>query len=81
MSRADLVIAAGRALWGEPGWQAQMGRAVGIAKDTVQDWRQGRYSPRTGVLVNLLSIARERRAELNRVIDMLEQEIAHNDDL
>lgn len=81
MSKADLIIATGRALWGEPGWQAQMGRAVKVSKDTVQDWRQGRYSPRTGVLVDLLSIAHERRAELNRVIDMLEQEVPRNDDL
>lgn len=66
----NLITRVGKSLYGD-NWQAQMGRELGVHKDTVQDWRQGRSSPRPGVYVDLLRIAVERQAELDGVIDEL----------
>lgn len=65
------VKAAGRALWGEHGWQRAMSEALGVAKDTVQDWRQGRYAPHPNKLERLAQMAVARRRELRAVEAML----------
>jgi len=51
------------------GWsQAELARRVGVHKDTVQDWRQGRSTPRGAVYAEL---AAELRADRRRIDDVL----------
>ncbi len=74
MSR-DIIIRTGEALWGDR-WQTQMAGALGVHKDTVQDWRQGKARPRPGVYIDLLRVAVERTAELDAVIESLKRAAA-----
>lgn len=67
---ADRIVRIGEALWGER-WQAEMARALGVAKTTVQDWRQGRNAPRPGVWADLAAIVDDRRIVLAGVADDL----------
>lgn len=69
------IINIGRALWGDR-WQAPLAAAIGVNRDTVQDWRQGRSRARPTALANILQIARDRRAELDHAIAGLEATIA-----
>ena len=69
----DLIVATGRILWGER-WQAEMSRALGVHKDTVQDWRRGRYSPRPVVWNELLEIASNRVIDLNDIVVAIAKE-------
>lgn len=74
MARANnkLIIQTGEALWGER-WQAEMARALGVHRDTVQDWRQGRAAPRPGVYVDLLRLAQARATAIGALMEPLRQ--------
>lgn len=67
----NLFSRVGLALWGDK-WQTPMSTALGISKATINDWRQGRSSPRAGVWADLLTIARQRAAGLASVIAAIE---------
>ena len=69
---APLIVRTGEALWGKR-WQAEMARALGVSRDTVQDWRQGRTEPRPGVYIDLLRLATERAADLDMVIEEIKR--------
>lgn len=56
---SNLITEIGEALWGDR-WQSDMARALGVHKDTVQDWRQERAEPRPGVFIDLSRIVDER---------------------
>ena len=66
----NFIVRVGQALYGDT-WQAQMARDLQCSKDTVQDWRQGRYTPRPGVFVDLMRIASERASEIDQLIEEL----------
>lgn len=68
----NLIVKTGPLLWGDS-WQAPMARALGVSKDTVQDWKNGRMNPRHGVYTDLLRIAVERQAELDDLVELLKQ--------
>jgi DNA-binding transcriptional regulator YiaG len=70
MADNSIIIRTGLALWGDR-WQAPMAAALGVHKDTVQDWRQGRSTPRPGVYMDLLRIIAERQAEIDDVVEAL----------
>jgi len=63
LTDTDLITRYGRALWGDR-WQSEMARALGVHKDTVQDWKQGRMNPRPGVWEDLREIAGNRLVEI-----------------
>lgn len=65
-SDKDLIIAIGEALWGAQ-WQRDMSRALDVHPDTVQDWRQGRYSPRPPIWLELRALVQSRQDVLVRV--------------
>lgn len=71
MSDSSLIIRIGEALWGER-WQAPMAAALGVHRDTVQDWRQGRFQPRPGVYAQLRMVAAERYVSLGDLLAELE---------
>ncbi len=62
-----LIARAGFALWGEH-WQGEMARVLGIHRDTVQDWRQGRRQPNPGVWRDLRRIAVDRQRDIAGVL-------------
>ena len=76
MTDDEAIIEIGRALWGDPGWQARMADALGVHRDSVQDWRQGRTRPRPGVWRDLARIAAERDAAVGIVRRIIEDKIA-----
>lgn len=68
----NLITRIGRALYGER-WQADMARDLGVHKDTVQDWRQGRAQPRPGVYIDLMRITVERQADLDELLEEMKR--------
>ena len=71
-AEGNIIIAVGEALWGER-WQSEMARALGVSRDTVQDWRQCRKSPRPGVYAELLKLAQSRQGDVSKAIEALGQ--------
>lgn len=61
-----LIVRIGNALYGDR-WQAPLAAAIGVHKDTVQDWRQGRTAPRRGVIEDLRQIVAARRRTLDDI--------------
>lgn len=75
MTDAQLLEAIGRALYGER-WQAPLARDLSVHKDTMQDWKQGRTSPREGVYADLQQILNRRAVELDRAAAALQRRLA-----
>lgn len=75
MSADNLITRVGLALWGDY-WQMPMARALGVHRDTVQDWRQGKARPRQHIYGNLRQIAAERSEEISSVIAALDLQSA-----
>lgn len=66
----ELIEAAGRALFGDR-YKADLAAALGVSRDSVDDWVKGRMSPRPGVWTDLGALARTRA----RILDDLGPEI------
>ena len=56
----------GRALWGER-WQSEMARALGVHRDTVQDWAKRQYEFRPETVNEFRTLLQGRRDELERL--------------
>jgi hypothetical protein len=69
-----VIALVGPALWGER-WQSEMARALGVNKDTVQDWRQGRSEPKPGVWFDLKDIVEQRRDLFNMAFNAVRAKI------
>ena len=54
----------GRALWGDR-WQSEMARALGVHRDTVQDWAKRQYEFRPDIAEKLRELLIARRDELD----------------
>ncbi|MFG1378895.1 helix-turn-helix domain-containing protein [Xanthobacter autotrophicus] len=68
MSETNII----RRILDTTGWtQAEMGRRIGIHKDTIQDWLQGRTRPRPGVYVDLHRILTEMQMEIDLITEDL----------
>jgi transcriptional regulator with XRE-family HTH domain len=51
------------------GWsQAELGRKIGVHRDTVQDWVQGRAQPRPGALADLKLALEAHRAAVDNLL-------------
>lgn len=72
MNDNDLIIRVGHALYGD-NWQAPLARDLGVHRDTVQDWRQGRSKPRAGVFADLLQIVEKRREVMLGLVKEVKQ--------
>jgi hypothetical protein len=65
-----LIAEIGKALWGER-WQSEMARALGVHRDTVQDWSQRRYEFKPEVADKLRGLLVDRRDRLEALADRL----------
>ena len=66
----NLIRDAGLAMYGEQ-WKTPLALEIGVSRDSVQDWVQGRMSPRPGVYLDVLAAAQKRAVDLSAVIDQL----------
>jgi hypothetical protein len=78
MSPAELIEAAGRALFGNL-WKKDLARKLGVAERNVYRWVGGQFTPRPGVFVDLLAMMKERREELAELIDTTEAYLAETE--
>lgn len=70
----NLIRMAGEAMFGNQ-WKAPLSREIGVSRDSVQDWDQGRMSPRPGVYVAVLEKARQRLETLQSAVDSLDRHV------
>jgi hypothetical protein len=64
---ARLIVAIGQALYGQS-YKADLARALGVSRDTVDDWGKGRMRPRPGVWPDLERLVLERLEQLERLV-------------
>lgn len=67
MTSADLIRAAGEALYG-PRYEAELAIALGVNRRTVRRWKSGEDEPRAGVWTDLLTLMAERAEHLDDLV-------------
>jgi hypothetical protein len=75
MSAAELIEAAGKAMFGGQ-WKAGLARALGVTDRTINRWLGAKTEPRPGVFVDLRRVLKERRGELDELIEATETYLA-----
>jgi len=75
MSGPPIIVRIGMTLWGER-WQAEMARALGVHRDTVQDWRQQRSRPRPEIYLELREVLKQRGIEVGAILADLDAMLA-----
>ena len=69
MTNRDRLIMLGEAIFG-PLWQNATARALGVNARQVHRWVSGEYEPGNGVILDLISIAKQRRAKMDEAISL-----------
>lgn len=64
---------AGRALYGDR-WQAPIARDLGVSTTAVQDWKNGKSTPRPGVFRDLLPLLQRRMDDVRAAIEAVQPE-------
>lgn len=67
-----LAEVVGARLYGEQ-WVARTAAAVGVSRETFNTWRRGKFTPRESILPRLVAAVVERKAELARQGDDLDE--------
>lgn len=67
MNNRDRLTHLGIALYG-PNWQRAVARALDVDSRQVRRWASGEYTPSDDVIADLVAVARERGAVIDRAI-------------
>jgi hypothetical protein len=67
MTSADLIRAAGEALYG-PRYESDLASALDVNRRTVRRWKSGEDEPRVGVWDDLLALMTERCGNLDSLV-------------
>jgi predicted transcriptional regulator len=71
---ADLLRAAGKALYGER-WQSPLARELGVSARTVRNWCANKHQCPTDIAEQLLPCVRTRGELIDEVVEKLERMI------
>lgn len=69
---AETIKAAGIALYGER-YKADLAAALGVSRDTVDDWGKGRMRPRPGVWTDLAKLVDDRSKTLAKLAPAIDE--------
>jgi len=72
MTRNDILIAAGEALFGSR-WQTDLAKAIGVNDRTVRRWALKEEVPSQGVLDDLLPLFDRHVAEFDRIRQLIKR--------
>jgi hypothetical protein len=74
MTSADLIRAAGEALYG-PRYESDLAIALDVNRRTVRRWKSGEDEPRPGVWSDLLALMDERAGMVEDLVDEIVKRI------
>jgi hypothetical protein len=74
MTSAELIKSLGPALFGR-NWQSELADWLGMNRRTIRRWISGGDEPRPAVWNDLLEITRERRAQLDELINAIAERV------
>jgi len=72
---SELISRIGPKLYGEL-WKKALAKRLGVDERNIYRWIEGRFTPRPGVFVDLLELMKERRDELDELIEATEAYLA-----
>lgn len=74
MTSADLIRAAGEALYG-PRYESELALALDVNRRTVRRWKSGQDEPQPGVWSDLLVLINERAGKVEHLVDEIAKRI------